>query len=294
MDLLKNYNLVHMTVCPKCRKVKKKNLWIKEPDLGQAITKEVIHNLWFNREPEEIDIDIPDLDYIPSKLEIKAELTEGETVEPHMLEVEIKKDLCTTCNLANGRYYEGILQLRGKDITQALALVKSSLQEGVFINKIVEHKQGVDLYLTSKNFLHKISKILNDNFGGEVLFSKRIFSRDKMTSKDIWRVSVLFRLWDFGLGDIILVNDKLVRVEKCLDGKVLGFDLRNEKHVNLKPEGTVEIVAQRKNLKEAMIISEKPCLTVLNPENYQPVEVTDCSYTKRPKVLEYEGKFYMV
>ena len=93
------------------------------------------------------------------------------------------------------RYYEAILQLRPNNILLYL-FVKDGLarKKNVFISKEVMAKHGVDLYLTDKRFAREIAKKLKQNFGGIIKTSAALYTRDRQTSKLVYRLTVCFRL----------------------------------------------------------------------------------------------------
>ncbi len=93
-------------------------------------------------------------------------------------------------------YYEAKIQIRPKD-EQAIRFVIDLIDNNdrVRISKVVELKAGVDFYVSSRKFAAVIGKKLKARFKeGKVLVTKTLFSRNKQTSKNIYRVTVLFRL----------------------------------------------------------------------------------------------------
>jgi len=94
----------------------------------------------------------------------------------------------------NNKYYEAILQLRPRN----LALIKLTLdyiKDGNFlISKEIDKKFGLDLYLNNKRGAISIARKLKKRFKGEIKLSRKLYSVDRMTSKRLWRVTVLFRL----------------------------------------------------------------------------------------------------
>ena len=94
----------------------------------------------------------------------------------------------------NNKYYEAILQLRPRN----LALIKLTLdyiKDGNFlISKEIDKKFGLDLYLNNKKGAVNIARKLKKMFKGEIKLSRKLYSVDRMTSKRLWRVTVLFRL----------------------------------------------------------------------------------------------------
>ena len=56
-------------------------------------------------------------------------------------------------------------------------------------------KTGIDYYISSNSFLLALGKKLKKSFKGEYKLSRRIFTKNKMTSRDVYRLTVLFRLY---------------------------------------------------------------------------------------------------
>ncbi len=94
-----------------------------------------------------------------------------------------------------GEYYESKLQLRPYN-EKVLYFLKKKIEErnDVSIAKETILKTGVDLYLSSNKFALILGKQLKKYFKGEVKISRKLFSMSKITSKQLWRVTVCFRL----------------------------------------------------------------------------------------------------
>ena len=104
----------------------------------------------------------------------------------------------------HSKYFEGILQLRNptEEVTQ---FIKSELEKNpaIFISKTVKLRTGLDIYFSSKKFLQGLGRQLQQKFGGELKISAEHFSRDRQTSKDMFRVNVLYRYTGIKTGAII-------------------------------------------------------------------------------------------
>ena len=91
-------------------------------------------------------------------------------------------------------YYEAILQLRPLDkklIDFALQQIEKSDCE---IAKQEELKTGINLYLSSKKFAAILSKRLKKKFDGTIKVTRTLHTRDRQTSKNVYRITVCFRL----------------------------------------------------------------------------------------------------
>lgn len=122
------------------------------------------------------------------------------------------------------KYYEGILQLRNPT-DEVLEYIKSQIDKnaGVFISKIDKINNGFDIYLSSKRYILQLGKRLISRFGGEFKTSAEHYSRDRMTSKDVYRVNVLYRYPGFKKGDIVNVRGVDIRVIR-LGKKIIGIN----------------------------------------------------------------------
>ena len=92
-------------------------------------------------------------------------------------------------------YFEAILQIRPKN-KEVLDFVKKQVEkrENTWIAKQQELKYGVDLYISSRKFAIILGRKLKKTFDGELKVTKSLFTRDRQTSKNIYRVTVLFRV----------------------------------------------------------------------------------------------------
>jgi NMD protein affecting ribosome stability and mRNA decay len=92
-------------------------------------------------------------------------------------------------NVNNPQYFQGILQLRNptQEIIDFIAdeIEKRNGRVWIAKRKELKNEKGVDLYLSSNQFLKEIGKKLKENFPGELLETARLFSRDSFTSRDV-------------------------------------------------------------------------------------------------------------
>ena len=96
-------------------------------------------------------------------------------------------------------YYEAILQLRParKDVLEFVFQLVDARND-TKISKIEELKTGYDIYLTSQRFARgTLGKQLKKKFKGrKLVISKALYGQHKLTSRLIYRATVLFRLPD--------------------------------------------------------------------------------------------------
>lgn len=95
---------------------------------------------------------------------------------------------------SNDQYFEAKLQLRPFNKEVFNYVIKQIKKNNVLIAKEVKLKYGIDLYLTSNRFALALGKKLKKAFKGTLKISRTLYSRDRQTSKTLYRVTVLFRL----------------------------------------------------------------------------------------------------
>ncbi len=93
------------------------------------------------------------------------------------------------------RYYEGSLQLRPYD-EEVMRFINNQIKKDgkVFISRIVEVGDGIDIYFSSQKFVRELGKRLNRSFKGELKESRELFTRDRMSQRLVYRATVFFRL----------------------------------------------------------------------------------------------------
>ena len=112
-----------------------------------------------------------------------------------------------------GGYFEGILQLR--DTTPEIHQwihnrVKSDGKAA--ITKEKKTTNGVDFYFNDQHYLQNLGQKIRQVFPGILKTSRRLHTVDKMTSKLLYRVNVLFKPLPFKRGDIVKFRGEDVEI----------------------------------------------------------------------------------
>lgn len=113
----------------------------------------------------------------------------------------------------HAEYFEGILQLRNvsqKVYDWVYDTIESEGKAHIAKEEIM--KQGYDLYLSDQHYLQALGKRMKLKFPGEVITSMRLHSRDRMTHKALYRVTVLFRGLPFDVGDKLHIDGEAFEV----------------------------------------------------------------------------------
>lgn len=111
-----------------------------------------------------------------------------------ILKKYINKQIRTAVMDKNPQYFEGILQLR-KPNEEALNFIRNQFKknEKAWIAKQEKLKTGIDLYISSNKFLMQLGKKLKKSFKGELKTSRKLHTKNRLTSRNVYRVTVLFR-----------------------------------------------------------------------------------------------------
>lgn len=129
-------------------------------------------------------------------------------------------------------YFEGILQIRDPT-DELLDWIRKRIQtqERARIAKEKKVTNGVDFYISSQHYLQNLGRQLKDKFGGILKVSKRLHTMDKMTSRHVYRVTVLFQPLPFKRGDMLMLQGEqveILRVSKKVQIKNLRTGEKSE------------------------------------------------------------------
>jgi nonsense-mediated mRNA decay protein 3 len=191
--------------------------------------------------------------------------------EYYPIPVSITVMQCDKCAKKGTQYFEGILQLRNPHdyvfsfIDQEVSKVAD---KGIFINRSIDVDNGVDLYMTNKTFINNLARNIVKRFGGLLKVNPQLFSRNKQTSKNIYRLNVSIELPNFHVGDVVKYEDKVLKITS-LGKNISGINLDNDKKIVFqykKPAMLLEIFPTE-------VIKIKPEIEVIHPITYQAVPV---------------------
>ncbi len=98
----------------------------------------------------------------------------------------------------NPKYFEAIIQLR-PFLQEVFDYLEKEIVEknnpSYFISKIDRLKTGMDIYFSSQRYARTLGQRLKRKFPqGELLITMKFHTVDKMSSKELSRATVLFRM----------------------------------------------------------------------------------------------------
>ena len=133
----------------------------------------------------------------------------------------------------HNEYFEGILQVRNPN-EEVLGFIAREVEKkgNVFIAKTKKINNGIDFYISSQRFLRSIGNKLQERFFGHLEVSRRLHTRNRMTSRDVYRVNLLFKMPSFKKGDIVTYKGDEIKIIGMAK-KVLAKDIRTGKKLTL-------------------------------------------------------------
>jgi len=173
--------------------------------------------------------------------------------------MQLKSSAKQSPALKNPQYFEGVLQLRNLN-EEVIRYIDSQLRKEpvIRIAKEIPQPGGVDLWLSSNKFLLKLAKGLNETFQGELKITSRLHTKNRLTSRNVYRMSVYFKLASFRRGDTInlrgldmkvLAVGKKIRLQEVLTGK------KHEYHFAIVQEA-VEVAEEMHSGEEKTFFTE--------------------------------------
>ncbi len=310
--LLISFKPVKILVCFCCHKYFYKGKWVSFRKLDDSIKNILQTRIVFNDNANissfKIIPRIPKHKESPNlKLDVESLLTvfgiyhgkKRPIKEEYILNSKLIFVLCPRCSRHKSGYFEGILQLRDIDkevIDYAVNEAKKQKQRGIFITKKLGVKNGFDIYLTKRGYIHELARELLNRFGGETKMGRKLFSRDKQRSRDIYRVNVLFRQSKFRKGDILKIDDGLFKV-KNIDRNIIAVNIKTGKKTSIMPKQLRVRAAEE--IKETIVSLVFPHVEVLHPETFQSVKPENVKTKKlkinqKVRVVVSEGKLWLV
>ncbi len=95
---------------------------------------------------------------------------------------------------SNDQYFQGKIQIRPYN-EEVINFMKKMIDKrnDILISKEEKLKTGMDFYITSNKAAKSIGLQLKRRFKGELKITRKLYGMDRLTSKKVWRLTVLFR-----------------------------------------------------------------------------------------------------
>lgn len=316
-ESLKDHDFKNILVCDECGRLFTKNRWKKSDDFLEDvknIIKSRIKRSFGLKGKYSIELSFSEeeLSYAYEQhfseqnkftFDIEAKISFPDKKKDFRLEGKqrIILETCKQCSKKFTKYFEGILQIRNVD-EELLDFLDSEMREAnrnqVFITDMQEHKDGVDLYLTSKKHVSRLARLLQEKFGGIVKESEQHFSHDRQTSKDVYRLNAIFIKSPVKKGDVIDYDGGVFKVSS-LGKNLFAEDLEKNNKIRLDFDDDFKKVQKQKS----QVVKIFPDKEALDPETYESLPLivnTKTSTAKRLvvgqeiEVVRHKKRLYLV
>ncbi len=111
-----------------------------------------------------------------------------------IIAIPVKKFVCKDCMRKKSEYYEAIVQIRGKFDDELLRNIKNLFEKNnIVITKEEEKTEGLDLYVYRVYKLIRVVNKIKRIYNVEVKITRKLHTKDRQTSKEIYKLTVLLR-----------------------------------------------------------------------------------------------------
>ena len=262
-----DYKPIKVKLCPS-QKYHYKGSW-KEFKNMEDLTNKLVNLSLKNAIPMEIiDEEILQKTGFKGEINVLIEYQGEEYYIPFNVEVTYSPEAAKL----NTEYFEGILQVRNLN-SHKKEIEKIIDKNNYFVTKTVKVGNGMDYYMISKKDIDKAVNKIIKTIGGYPDKNAQLFSRDRQTSKDIYRINYLITLPNFQKKDVIKYEDSIIYITG-LDKKITGLDLEKNKRVVIPSK---KEVIEKKPLKKYWVVTSQtqPELKIIDPTNYQDVKANN-------------------
>lgn len=98
-------------------------------------------------------------------------------------------------SLPRPEYYEAILQLRPRNhAVEEFIVRRIDERNDAQITRVNQLKTGIDFYISNQKYARALGALLKRKFDGKLTISRKIFGRNRQSSKLLYRATVLFRV----------------------------------------------------------------------------------------------------
>ncbi len=131
------------------------------------------------------------------------------------MEVLEEYDYCPVCYEIHGQAFNGVLQLRNPT-DKVLELIEEenikNHEKSWYCLKKQAVPNGFDYHFNTAQFTRYMGKRLQQITGGQIEITARLVTRSRQTSKDLYRITVLFRVPKHKKGDVVNYKGRDVKI----------------------------------------------------------------------------------
>ncbi|MFW6013619.1 MAG: NMD3-related protein [Candidatus Nanoarchaeia archaeon] len=303
MEIFAEYKDIEIVYCKSCWKFYYRQRLLPLKEFKKVFDKYIKEHIRFCVEPEEFYTEEGFFELFndpPKSAELAIKAVNGEYSDEVSVPVKFKAIECPVCSRLRGGYYEGVLQLRNTHndmFEKCHGEIEQTIESKdlVAISNKKKVKGGIDFFITDKKTIKSLANFLHKKYGGELKLSPELYSEDRQSSKKIYRLSALLRLPDFNINDIVSHKGEYYRIVSFSSAKATGISLKACKNKTLELLECTK-VAQKEDIKEAIVTKKKPSVEVLHPETFESTKLENEPPTEKDKidVVIIKEKIYAV
>ena len=287
--------VLDVKICARCPSYKVGEVWV-ETDIDsyeelakKAAAKTVRLALTVSKEVEKPQVTVVPEFTGPYVLVVHVTVSgfiEGRPVSTSAdVETRVRKETCDICSRMAGGYYEGIVQIRAEgrvpaksEVEHCLKMIENTFKRAAksgdrlaFITDVFPLPEGADVYVGSSTCARQASRAITDEFGGSLIESPKLVGAKE--GKNIYRITFSVRLPEIVAGDVVLMRNQVVLVEK-VGKRASGIDLATGHSTSAPEDLKLEKIASRSEARSVVIVSEEAdAVQVLDPDTYQAVTI---------------------
>lgn len=190
-------------------------------------------------------------------------------------------------------YFEGELHLRNVTPEILSYVARRIYSDGEHIAKEKKYdSENIDYWVSSRALLRRLGKELQQKFGGELIASEKLFTRDHQTSRDLYRLNVSYRHHERVPGEIIAILGEPWKIMSFKGKRIIVEHAYSKKRKNIIRKNA----EQPLETKKTSVVQTEPELHVLD-ENFQSVVARGLEkYVPGQKVtaVEINGVWFII
>jgi nonsense-mediated mRNA decay protein 3 len=283
----KGSEYLNIKKCTNCCSYRYKNKW-ETQQLNELINQIIIQNFKISEELKKPEFQIKiieDNNQYQKKLEINITgfISNLKISEKHLIQVNIKKEICDICSKKFGGYHEAIIQIRAdkrkltsEEINSIYTFVQDYIKflqnkgnKNIFISDYEIIDSGINFFLSDNSIALSIINKIQDLYAGEIKKSSKNIGMKE--GKQIYRMTYLLRLYPFKKGDILSFKDKYYLVKKILKNKISIIELENWNEIILNIKELAKFIIKGGNelIKKMILINQTNNeLQIMDQNNY--------------------------
>jgi nonsense-mediated mRNA decay protein 3 len=213
------------------------------------------------------------------------ERTEEKDIVVYLIMVQ-----CPRCSRYMSNYYEAILQVRAmnrflteEERKELDDFVRNETDKRLrkdrmaFISKFIPQKEGLDYQIGSMGGARNVASAIKSKYGGKINETAKLVGVEKDTGKNQYRITIVVRIPEYKVGDIVEYNNKPHKVVSMNENKLYLEKLTDKREkISLQwsdAEKNTKLLKKGDECPTATVISVSPnTIIAMDNENYDVYE----------------------